>query len=162
MSTLQMLCGKIAAGKSTLAAELASNFDTILVSEDKWLSVLFGEQMATVSDYIKYAAKFRRVMGPHVKSLLNAGVSVVLDFPANTIEDRAWMRKLLDGTGARHQLHYLEVSDEECLNRLLARNEMGTHAFSATKEQFEQVTRHFVPPSPAEGFTVVIHRSGSG
>ncbi len=44
----------------------------------------------------------------------------------------------------------------------LARNEMGTHAFSDTKEQFEQVTRHFVPPSPAEGFSVVIHRPGSG
>jgi hypothetical protein len=37
--------------------------------------------------------------------LLNAGVSVVLDFPANTAEQRDWMRGILNATGAAHRLH---------------------------------------------------------
>ena len=39
--TLHMICGKIAAGKSTLARRLADQPNTILISEDVWLSTLY-------------------------------------------------------------------------------------------------------------------------
>jgi len=35
-------------------------------------------------------------------------VSVVLDFQANTVESRTWMRDVLEGTAARCQLNLLE------------------------------------------------------
>ncbi|HYD14111.1 MAG TPA: AAA family ATPase [Allosphingosinicella sp.] len=84
-ATLHMLCGKIAAGKSSLAAQLGDASLTVVVSEDKWTAPLFGAEMATVADYVRCAAKLRAAMGPHVVDLLRAGVSVVLDFPANTV-----------------------------------------------------------------------------
>lgn len=156
---LHMICGKIAAGKSTLAKELGNDPDTILVSEDDWLSVLFGDQMFAVPDYVRCASKLRGVMGPHISSLLNAGVSVVLDFPANTVETRDWMRGILEGTGASHHLHLLTTPDDVCLKRLHARNLQGDHPFAATEQQFSQISRHFVAPSPDEGFNVIVHKA---
>ena len=155
--TLHMLCGKIAAGKSTLATRLGAQPHTVVVSEDAWLSALFGDQMSTVSDYVRCAAKLRTVMGPHVSSLLTAQVSVVLDYHANTIENRAWMRGLFEQSGASHQLHVLTTSDDECLKRLHARNAQGDHPFAATEAQFHQVSKHFVAPTPEEGFNIVMH-----
>jgi predicted kinase len=43
--TLYLLCGKIAAGKSTLARLLAARPATLLVSQDHWMSVLFSDEL---------------------------------------------------------------------------------------------------------------------
>ena len=155
--TLHMLCGKIAAGKSTLANKLGSENGTVLVVEDDWLYVLFSDEMSSASDYVRCASKLRSIMGPHISSLLNAGVSVVLDFPANTVETRNWMRSILEETSASHQLHVLCASDELCLQRLRKRNAHGDHPFAATEEQFRRFSKHFVAPSPEEGFNLVMH-----
>ena len=158
-AVLHMLCGKIAAGKSTLAAQLAQSEGAVLIAEDAWLGALFGERMTTPRDFMRYSAKLRAAMGPHVVALLNAGISVVLDFQANTVDSRAWMRGILDQTGAAHRLHVLTPPDEVCLARLHARNAGGGHPFAATEAQFHQVSRHFVPPSPDEGFEIVPYDS---
>ena len=156
-ATLHMLCGKIGSGKSTLAASLAERDGTVLVSEDAWLSALYGDEMTSLADYVRCSAKLRGVIGPHVAALLNAGVSVVLDFPANTVATRAWMRGILDATDAAHELHLLATPDAVCLERLHARNAAGDHPFAATEKQFRQISVHFVAPLPDEGFTVVEH-----
>lgn len=152
-----MLCGKIAAGKSTLASKLASTKGTVLVAEDDWLDALFSEELSSAKDYVRCTAKLRRIMAPHISSLLNAGVSVVLDFPANTIETRNWMRGILEKTNASHELHVLIASDELCLARLRERNARDDHPFAATEDQFRQFSRHFVAPSSDEGFNIVVH-----
>ncbi|MDJ0630673.1 MAG: ATP-binding protein [Rhodobacter sp.] len=159
--TLHLLCGKIAAGKSTLAAKLAEPDGTILIAEDDWLGELFREELATARDYVRHASKLRAIMGPHVASLLNAGLSVVLDFQANTVESRRWMRSILDTTQADHQFHILAPPDEVCLERLRERNAQGDHPFSVTEEQFHQISRYFAPPSSEEGFNLVTHRDGA-
>lgn len=152
-----MFCGKIAAGKSTLAAKLGSMDGTVLIAEDEWLNVLFSDQMSSPRDYVRCASKLRKIMGPHISSLLNAGVSVVLDFQANTVEARDWMRGILEQANASHQLHVLAPSHEVCLARLRKRNASGDHPFAVTEEQFRQFSRHFVAPSPGEGFNIVMH-----
>lgn len=155
--TLHMVCGKIAAGKSTLAAKLAKADGTVLVSEDAWLSALFSQDMTTLADYVRCSSKLRNAMGPHIASLLRSGVSVVLDFPANTVENRDWMRHILQSGQARHQMHVLNVSDEVCLARLRERNARGDHPFAPTVEQFHRVSKYYMPPSPREGFEIVVH-----
>lgn len=154
---LHLLCGKIASVKSTLAATLADKPGTVLVSEDAWLARLYGEEMQSVADYVRYAARLREAMQPHLTSLLRAGVSVVLDFPANTVENRAWMKQVIEASGAAHQLHYLDVPEALCKARLHARNEAGTHDFAATDAQFTLITRYFTAPAPGEGFNIVRH-----
>lgn len=154
---LHIICGKIAAGKSTLAKQLADRPGTILISEDQWLAKLYGDQMTTLADYVRFSAKLRDAMTEHVPKLLNAGLSVVLDYPANTVETRQWMRAVLDETGADHQLHLLTPPDAVCLARLRERNARGDHPFAATEEQFHRISKHFVLPTQEEGFNVLHH-----
>jgi predicted kinase len=94
-ATLYLLCGKIAAGKSTVARRLAARPATVLISEDHWTSNLFASELQTIEDYSRYSSRLRNAMGPHVVALLKAGLSVVLDFPANTVANRRWMRTIV-------------------------------------------------------------------
>ncbi len=158
-AVLHLMCGKIAAGKSTLTRQLAQQPDTLVMSEDHWLSQLYGDEMSTVADYVRYSARLRATLQPHLVSLLRAGVSVVLDFPANTVASRAWMRTVFEDANVAHQLHFLDVPDDVCRARLRARNASGEHDFAATDAQFDLITSHFVPPSADEGFHVILHRS---
>ncbi len=155
--TLHLVCGKIAAGKSTLARRLASEPATVLINEDDWLSRLYPDVMITIGDYVRYSGRLRDVMGCHVEDLLQAGLSVVLDFPANTVHLRQWMRGIFERAGAAHRLHYLDVSDAVCKARLLRRNEVGSHEFAPSEAEFDQITSYFEPPSPDEAFNVIVY-----
>ncbi|MCY6382659.1 AAA family ATPase [Hoeflea prorocentri] len=159
---LHLVCGKAASGKSTLTAKLGQVAGTIVIAEDDWLATLFGDQMSSISDYARCAARLRDVMGPHVVSLLKAGLSVALDFPANTIAARAWMRGIAEDGHATAELHYLDVPDEICKARLRARNAGGEHPFSVTNEQFDTLSSYFVAPGPDEGFDIMHHRADDG
>ena len=156
-ATLHLLCGKIASGKSTLAAELGALPGCVVISEDQWLAALYRDEMHLVADYVRVAAKLSKAMTPHLVALLTAGVSVVLDFPANTRANRDWMRSVIEASSANHRLHYLDVPDALCKSRLHARNQGGEHAFAATDEQFALITRYFEPPQEEEGFHLVRH-----
>ena len=83
-TTLYLICGKIGAGKSTLAKQLASRPGTLLISEDHWTSNLFADDLKTIEDYGRLSARLRAAMGPHIVDILRQGLSVVLDFPGNT------------------------------------------------------------------------------
>ena len=158
MPTLYLLCGKIAAGKSTLARSIASRPATLLISEDHWTSNLFLDELRTIDDYSHYSARLRAAMGPHVVDLLKLGLSVVLDFPANTVSYRGWMRSLITKANVIHELHYLDVSYTICKQRLQERNTGGKHPFEVSESDYNLFTSYFVPPGIEEGFNVVFHR----
>ncbi|THH35837.1 ATP-binding protein [Aliishimia ponticola] len=154
---LHVLCGKIASGKSTLTADLTRGPGIVSVSEDAWLATLFGDRMTSLSDYAECAGRVRDVAGPLVVDMLRAGVSVVLDFAANRPEERAWSRGLAEQADARALLHFLDVPDAVCLDRLRARNARGAHPFAPTEAQFHQFSAYFVAPGDDEGFEI-LHR----
>lgn len=156
--TLHMVCGQIAAGKSTLTERLGQAPATVVISEDAWLGTLYGEQMSTLKDYVHFSTKLKAAMGPHIVTLLRAGTSVVLDYQANTIEARSWMRRLFEDAGAAHCLHFLDVPDAVRLDRLHKRNAEGTHPFKVSDEHFWQLSKYFVPPTEDEGFRIEVHR----
>jgi len=97
-------------------------------------------------------------MGPHLTELLAAGLSIVLDFPANTRATRGWMKGIYEAAGADHQLHLLDLPDEVCRDRLRERNANGSHDFSASEEQFDLITSYFEAPGEDEGFAIITHR----
>lgn len=159
MPTLHLLCGKIASGKSTLAKTLRAEHSAILLSEDQWLATLYPGEILSVADYLRRAQLVRGVLEPLVVELLQSGSNVVLDFPANTLANRAWLLGLAQTAGVPHRLHYLELDDSRCRARLHARNAGGEHDFAATDAEFDLITRHFCEPSEEEGLVIEVHRS---
>lgn len=155
--TLYLLCGKIAAGKSTLARRLAARPATLLISEDHWTSNLFADDLKTIDDYGRYSARLRAAFGPHIVEILRQGLSIVLDFPANTVRNRNWMRSLINQSGAAHELHLLDAPDMICKQRLSDRNASGKHPFQVSGAEYDLFTSYFFPPEPGESFNVIVH-----
>ncbi|HQT27040.1 MAG TPA: ATP-binding protein [Burkholderiales bacterium] len=154
---LFLVCGKIASGKSTMAESLAAGRNAVLFSEDDWLSHLYPGEIKSIEDYVRCTARLRNALTGHIRTLLGSGLSVVLDFPANTPNSRNWARDLFEHAGAAHELHFLDVPDEICKARLRERNGEGKHPFAPSEAEYDEFTRYFVPPSDTEGFDIVRH-----
>ena len=159
-AVLHLVCGKIGAGKSTLSQQLSANQRTILVSEDVLLSKLYPGQIICLADYVRCTDHLRNALGDHIEALLRADLSVVLDYPANTLSSRQWAKGICEKAEVAHQLHYLDVPDAVCKARLHERNASGTHPFATSDAEFDQITKHFVPPSPDEAMNIILHQFG--
>jgi len=157
MATLHFMCGKAGAGKTTLARELGRLLPAIVLCEDEWISTL-GFQVRSLEEYVEASGRIRKLMGSLVPDLLHQGVSVVLDFAANTARRRAWVRSLFEAAGADHVLYWIEASDDECLSNIHRRNDEkppGVYFGPVSDELFHAVNPHFAPPSPEEGFHLI-------
>ena len=157
---LFFVCGKMAAGKSTLTKELATREDAVRLVQDELLVALFPGEIEDLATFVKYSSRIQDVLAPHICSLLCKGVSVVLDFPANTRKQRAWFRQLLERADSEHELHLIIASDDLCKRQLKQRSEQrglppGTKW--TTDADFDEVTAYFDPPATDEGFNVVRH-----
>jgi hypothetical protein len=99
-------------------------------------------------------------MGPLIVDSLRAGASVVLDFAGNRVDERAWARDLSEKAGSPHILHFLDVDEDECLRRLLIRNQRkpaGLHFGSTTETEFRAICKYFQVPTPEEGLTITAY-----
>jgi predicted kinase len=99
-------------------------------------------------------------MGPLIIDTLRAGASVVLDFAGNRIDERAWALTLSERAGGPHLLHFLDVDEEECLRRLLMRNQHkpeGLFFASTTETEFRAICKYFQVPSPEEGLNIATY-----
>lgn len=153
---LYFFCGKMAAGKSTLARQIAEREDAILLVQDDLLGTLFPGEIVDIPGYVARARRLNDALTGHVCSLLSRGIPVVLDFPGNTRTQRAWFRTILDTAGAEHELHFIDVADDVCKRQLRARSarlEAGS-AFT-TDDEFDAITRRFEAPADDEGFTLI-------
>lgn len=156
-AVLYFMCGKMGAGKSTLAKVLASDNDAVLLSEDVLLRDLYPCEITDLNSYVSFSGRVKRALGAHVCSLLRHGVSVVLDFPANTVGQRAWLRELIQSSGAAHELHFVDAPDDTCKRQLRARNLAGDGDPLQDEATFDLLSSYFVPPALEESFTVVRH-----
>jgi len=152
IGTLTFFCGKMGAGKSTKARKLSLEKNTLLISEGEWLATLYPTEISSFDDYIKYSAILRPLMKTHVQKILLTGTNVVLDFPANTAKQRMWFKELCEEIKAGHNLIFIDVSDERCLEQISKRRiEQPKRAPFDTKEMFLYVSKHFEAPLEKEG-----------
>lgn len=151
---LHFLCGKIASGKSTLAQQLVRETQAVLLSEDTWLATLYPGEILQLTDYIEKSRLLKSALEPHLVTLLQKGITLVLDFPANTPVQRRWLKGLAEQAGCRYCCYVLDVSDEECKRRLATRNLSGENPFTTSAEQFDLITAHFSYPSEEEGLVI--------
>ncbi|MEO5938813.1 MAG: ATP-binding protein [Sphingomonas sp.] len=153
--SLHLLCGKIGAGKSTMAARLAGETGGMVIAEDHWLSSLYPGEIADLADYRRSSERLRGAIAPLIVEMVKRGQAVILDFPANTVASRAWMKGLADAAEVTATLHFLDPPDEVCRARMHARNASDEHPYQVDDATFDQFTAHFAVPTDDEGFTIV-------
>lgn len=149
--TLIFFCGKMGAGKSTHSKIMTQARNAVLISEDEWLSSLYPNQITSFDDYIKFSAQLKPLVKTHVQNILNTGVNVVMDFPANTKNQRTWFTHLVLEIEAKSELIYLKVNDELCLKQIAKRRiEQPAREKFDTEEMFYHVTKYFEEPNASE------------
>jgi predicted kinase len=157
---LIFLCGKMAAGKSTLARDLAERENAILLVQDEFLNALFPGEITDIPGFVKCYSRLRSALGPHVCALLSRGISVVLDFAGNTQAQRVWFRELIERANVE-ELHFVDASDAVCKGQLADRSKsLPASSPWTTEAEFVAITAYFQPPSEDEHFNVVRHERG--
>jgi predicted kinase len=156
---LIFLCGKMAAGKTTLAKELARDCQAILLVQDEFLTHLYPVEISDIPTFVKYSTRLRESLEGHIHALLSRGISVVLDFPANTTTQRLWFRRLFERAGVEHELHFINVPDGLCKDQLKQRSaSLPVGSPFTTDAEFDALTSYFRPPARDEGFNVIEHK----
>ena len=123
------------------------------------MSVLYPRENRTIEDFARLSARLREAMGPHIVNILQQDISVVLDFPANTVKWRAWMRTIVSAANVAHELHVLDLPDAICKARLCQRNTSGEHQYQIDEATYDLFMSYFVLPTADEGFNVIVHTS---
>ena len=157
-ATLYFMCGKMAAGKSTLSKELARVHSAVLLNQDDWLAALYPGEILNISDYVRCSGRLRDALTPLIVDLLTRGTSVVLDHPGNTRKQRQWFRDLFECANTPHELHFIDAADDTCKRQLKQRS-AALPAGSAwtTDAEFDAITAYFQAPEDAENFNVIRH-----
>ncbi|MER2030503.1 MAG: ATP-binding protein [Solibacillus sp.] len=156
LGTLYFFCGKMGAGKSTKSKQLAIEKQAVLLSEDEWLSSLYPNQITAFEDYLKFSAQLKPMVKKLVQNILSIGTNVVMDFPGNTQKQRKWFLDLVLEINANHQLIFLNLNNEQCLQQIAQRrNEQPERAEFDTEETFIKVTNVFEAPKASEGLNIL-------
>lgn len=156
---LIFFCGKMAAGKSTLAKQLVQREEAVLMVQDELLNSLYPGEITDIAGFIKCSSRLQKALAPIICAFLSKGISVVLDFPGNTKAQRAWFRELFERASVDHELHFIDVSDAVAKSQLRNRSsDLPPGTRWTTEAEFEAITQYFQPPSEDEGFNVVRHQ----
>src|SRR5262245_33197937 len=155
---LILICGKMAAGKSALARDLAARENAVLLVQDDFLGALFAGEITDIPGFLECSTRLKKALTPHICALLPKGVSVVLDFPGNTKTQRAWFRELIERANVEHELHFVDASDSLCKTQLRNRSAGLPDGASWTAEvDFDAINAYFQAPTEDERFNVVRH-----
>jgi predicted kinase len=153
---LYFMCGKMAAGKSTYARQLARDHNAVLLVQDDFVDALFPGEIQDIPSFVKYSGRLTNALSSHICDLLSRGISVVLDFPGNTRNQRKWFRELFERANVEHELHYIDASDDLCKRQLRQRSEaLPSGSAWTTDAEFDAITAYFQAPADDERFNVV-------
>lgn len=145
-----VMVGLPAAGKTSRARELASAWNALRLTPDEWMIPLFGQEQPHGKRNIVEG----RLIWLALSALRN-GVNVVLDFGVWGKDERSALRTLAASVGAKSELVYLRVDEEEQWRRVQARTDAVT-TFEMTKADLARWRPTFQPPDATELETAYI------
>jgi len=155
--TIHLLCGLVAAGKTTLAKQLARSLPAVRLSRDEWMIRLYGLPYDS-SEYVERLGPCTELLWEVALDILAVGSSVVLDW---NFWSRGRRQEALDrANAAGHpvELHWLDLPVDVVLER--ARRRLAAQPALAHRID-EDGVRHFEkifePPTDDEGLRVSRH-----
>jgi len=155
-SQLHFICGKMASGKSTLSKELAQEHNAILLSEDEILAKLYPNEIKNISEYIEYSGRVKKMLKEYIIDTLKNDCNIVLDFPANTKEQREWFKEIFQEAWVNHTLHFIDKSDETCKTQLTFRSkDLPKDTPFTSEKEFDMITKYFEEPQKSENFNII-------
>ena len=121
MATLYLMVGLPCSGKTTKAKELEGELRALRLTPDEWQICLFGQDAHEPEHDVRHSlieAQLWRI----AERALVLGTSIILDFGFWAKEEREDYRTRARAIGARSEIVFMDVGDEELLRRLMERN----------------------------------------
>ena len=152
---IHLIVGNTGSGKTTYATELKRKTKGIVFSIDKWNKTLFlpdKKENNGLEWFLKRIDRAEELIMELVQQLENAKTDAILDLGLSKFEHREKFRKFAEINGYELKIHFLDISREIRLERVMQRNrEKGaTYEFEVTKENFDFMERWFEKPSAKE------------
>lgn len=143
---LLLTCGLPAAGKTTLARQLAADRSALRLTQDEWLIALGSNPWdAPTRERLDYE------LWRLAQDVLRLGLSVVIDFGLWARTERDEMRSVARGLGVGVELHYLDVPTDELWRRIEARNtEPPWNSYPIRRADLDEWLALFETPDAAE------------
>src|SRR5580704_2214670 len=111
-----VLVGLPAAGKTSRARKLASEWSALRLTPDEWMIPLFGQEQPEGKRNVLEGRLIWLAL-----SALRLGANVVLDFGVWGKDERSALRALAASVGATSELIYLAVDEKEQWRRVQTR-----------------------------------------
>jgi predicted kinase len=121
VATLHLMVGLPCAGKTTLARQLERDCSALRLTPDEWHLRLFGQDLGDPEHNARHNL-VETLLWDIAARVLALGTSVILDFGFWARSEREDFRSRAKQLGAGSRVHFVDVSDEELLRRLLGRN----------------------------------------
>jgi predicted kinase len=143
---LILICGLPASGKSTLARRVATERAAIRLDKDRWVTELGGDVWDD-----DFRVRVEEQLWVLTKELLAHGQSVILEWGHWARSERDAKRLAARALGVGVELHFLDASLDELIERAERRNVSGEWtAAPMTRAHFEAWAARFQPPDDEE------------
>lgn len=152
---IHLIVGNTGSGKTTYSKELKNSNNGVVFSIDKWNKMLFFADKKPKDGLDWFLERIERaelLIMDLVKQLENSKIDSILDLGFSRIEHRKKFREFAKSNGYELKMHFLDISKETRLKRIIKRNnEKGdTFEFEVSKENFDFMENWFEKPNEKE------------
>lgn len=150
MATLHLMVGLPCSGKTTLAKQLEREQAALRLTPDEWHVRLFGQD-AHEPEHDARHNLIEALLWNIASRALELGTNVILDFGFWAREEREDYRARAKQLGASSEVHFLDISADELLQRLAVRNSAASEtSFYIPEAMMKPWIAFFQRPTPDE------------
>jgi predicted kinase len=144
------MVGLPCSGKTTLAQKLESDQSALRLTPDEWQVRLFGQDAEEPEHDVRHTL-IETMLWNIASRALALGMNVILDFGFWARDEREDFRLRAKKLGARSEVHFLDVSEDELMRRLAERNSMMSQdSFHIPEASMKPWIAFFQRPTPDE------------
>jgi len=152
---IHLIVGKTGSGKTTYSTELKRKVNGIIFSIDKWNKTLFYADKNLYDGlelFLERIERSEKMIMELVQQLESSKTDSILDLGLAKFEHREKFRKFAETNGYKLKIHFLDISKETRLKRVMKRNiEKGaTFEFEVSEQKFDYMDNWFEIPNEKE------------
>lgn len=152
---IHLIVGNTGSGKTTYSNQLKTKTGRVIFSIDNWNNTLFLPDKKPTDGLEWFLERIERaesIMMNLIEQLENSKTDSILDLGLSKYVHREKFRKFADSHGFELTTHFLDISKETRLKRIIKRNikKGETFEFEVTKENFDFMENWFEIPTDSE------------